>query len=569
MGRLAAFMLEYGLKQIELSKNYGQTKWLDDMKALLMEAGLGTRPAAFLFSDTQIKLPSFVEDINNLLNTGEVPNLFDVTEKAEIVDGSRKFAKDVPGGKDMTPAQLFGFFISRVKANLHIVLAFSPIGDAFRERLRKFPSLVNCCTIDWFFAWPQDALLAVSKKFLANIKVDEKIRASVMKSCPLMHDSVTKASEKFKKVMNRINYVTPTSYLELIKTFTGQLFANLEKVEKARMRYVVGLEKLDFAAKSVSVMQEELTALLPTLDQAKKDTDVLMAQIEEKLPGVRKMEESVSKEAATVQVEVDKVSAMKADCEADLAEAIPALNSAIAALNTLKKADIDECKNFKKPPQTVVLVMSGVCDMLEIKPQRIKDPNDDSKKINDYWGPAKKLLGEKDFLQRLMNYDKDNIKQKVIDKIRKKYITDPGFTPEAAKKASTAALGLCKWVIAMECYDRVAKVVAPKKAALKQTEAELEVVLKELDHKKSALKAVQDDLATLQTNLDNAIAKKEKLIQDVDLTEKKLVRAQQLIEGLGGEKTRWTESKDSLGEKLINVPGDVLLASGLIAYLGV
>ena len=79
--------------------------------------------------------------------------------------------------------------------------------------------------------------------------MDETIRASVMKSCPIIHDSVTKASEKFKKVMNRINYVTPTSYLELIKTFTGQLFANLEKVEKARMRYVVGLEKLDFRRK--------------------------------------------------------------------------------------------------------------------------------------------------------------------------------------------------------------------------------------------------------------------------------------------------------------------------------
>ena len=50
--------------------------------------------------------------------------------------------------------------------------------------------------------------------------------------------------------------------------------------------------------------------------------------------------------------------------QADLAEAIPALNDAIAALNTLKKADIDECKNFKKPPAAVVLVMSGVCDIL-------------------------------------------------------------------------------------------------------------------------------------------------------------------------------------------------------------
>ena len=57
-----------------------------------------------------------------------------------------------------TPLSLFNFFVNRCRENLHIILAFSPIGDAFRNRMRKFPSLINCCTIDWFMAWPDDAL---------------------------------------------------------------------------------------------------------------------------------------------------------------------------------------------------------------------------------------------------------------------------------------------------------------------------------------------------------------------------------------------------------------------------
>ena len=55
-------------------------------------------------------------------------------------------------------------------------------------------------------------------------------------------------------------------------------------------------------------------------------------------------------------------------------------------------------------------------------------------------------------------YDKDDIPAKTMAEIRKKYVTDPRFTPEAAEKASKAAAGLCKWVYAMETYDRVAKV---------------------------------------------------------------------------------------------------------------
>ena len=45
---------------------------------------------------------------------------------------------------------MYNFFIERVKEHLHVVLAMSPIGDSFRNRLRMFPSLINCCTIDWF-----------------------------------------------------------------------------------------------------------------------------------------------------------------------------------------------------------------------------------------------------------------------------------------------------------------------------------------------------------------------------------------------------------------------------------
>lgn len=67
-------------------------------------------------------------------------------------------------GKQLTPASLYAFFVDACRANLHLVLAMSPVGGAFRERLRKFPSLVNCTTIDWFSIWPSDALKSVASK---------------------------------------------------------------------------------------------------------------------------------------------------------------------------------------------------------------------------------------------------------------------------------------------------------------------------------------------------------------------------------------------------------------------
>ena len=58
-----------------------------------------------------------------------------------------------------------------MRAFLHLVLCFSPVGDSFRQRLRMFPALVNCTTIDWFSEWPVEALSSVAKSFLADVEV--------------------------------------------------------------------------------------------------------------------------------------------------------------------------------------------------------------------------------------------------------------------------------------------------------------------------------------------------------------------------------------------------------------
>jgi hypothetical protein len=69
----------------------------------------------------------------------------------------------------------------QVRRNLHVVFSFSPVGDGFRERLSRFPSLVNCTTIDWFTAWPRDALASVATSFLSGLSgATEKVRGRML-----------------------------------------------------------------------------------------------------------------------------------------------------------------------------------------------------------------------------------------------------------------------------------------------------------------------------------------------------------------------------------------------------
>ena len=80
-------------------------------------------------------------------------------------------------------------------------------------------------------------------------------------------------------------------------------------------------------------------------------------------------DEAVANKAAA------KAKGIKDECESDLAEAIPALESAIAALNTLKPSDITLVKSMKNPPAVIKLVMEAVCIMKSIKAERKPDPS--------------------------------------------------------------------------------------------------------------------------------------------------------------------------------------------------
>lgn len=106
-------------------------------------------------------------------------------------------------------------------------------------------------------------------------------------------------------------------------------------------------------------------------------------------------------EEAAANEKAAEAKAIKDECEAELSVAMPMLESAIQALNTLTKADITEVKAMKNPPAVVKLVMEAVCIMKQIKPRRINDPNNPVKKIDDFWEPSQKLLNDSGFLQSL------------------------------------------------------------------------------------------------------------------------------------------------------------------------
>ena len=92
----------------------------------------------------------------------------------------------------------------------------------------------------------------VAYRFLEEVELTDLERGAAIPLCKHFHQSTRELSEQFANELARHNYVTPTSYLELISSFKSVLSNKRGDVLKMKKRYEVGLEKLKFAASQVT-----------------------------------------------------------------------------------------------------------------------------------------------------------------------------------------------------------------------------------------------------------------------------------------------------------------------------
>lgn len=172
-----------------ISSTYGLNELKVDLQGMYQRSGVKDEGIMFLFNEGQITNERFLVSINDLLSSGEISDLFSEEDYEGIVNNVRAAVKGegILDSKD----NCLKFFLDRVRKNLHMSLCFSPVGDAFRNRARKFPALINCTVIDWFHPWPEEALVQVSQKFLEEVEMpSDEVRSAIIKFMPFSFKTV-------------------------------------------------------------------------------------------------------------------------------------------------------------------------------------------------------------------------------------------------------------------------------------------------------------------------------------------------------------------------------------------
>ncbi|XP_031213696.1 dynein heavy chain 11, axonemal isoform X3 [Mastomys coucha] len=559
LSRLAAYICSLEVFQITLTEGYGTQELQVDLANLYVRTGAKNMPTVFLLTDAHVLDESFLVLINDLLASGDIPDLFSDEDMDKIISGIRNEVRSL--GIVDSRENCWAFFLARVRQHLKMVFCFSPVGHTLRVRAQKFPAIVNCTAIDWFHAWPQEALVSVSRRFIEEIEgIESQHKDSISLFMAHVHTSVKEVSAWYYQNERRYNYTTPRSFLEQISLFKSLLKKKREEVQLKKEHLGNGIQKLRTTASQVGNLKSRLASQEAELQLRNHDAEALITKI-----GLQT--EKVSREKAIADAEERKVAAIQTEasqkqkeCEADLLKAEPALVAAKDALNTLNRVNLTELKTFPNPPNAVTNVTAAVMVLLA---PRGRVPKDRS------WKAARIFMGKvDDFLQALINYDKEHIPENCLKVVNEQYLKDPEFNPNLIRTKSFAAAGLCAWVINIIKFYEVYCDVEPKRQALAQTNVELAAATEKLEAVRRKLVDLDHNLSRLTASFEKATAEKVRCQEEVNQTNKTIDLANKLVSELESEKIRWGQSIKSFETQEKTLCGDVLLTAAFVSYIG-
>eukprot|EP01060_Flectonema_neradi_P002972 TRINITY_DN11858_c1_g1_i1.p1 TRINITY_DN11858_c1_g1~~TRINITY_DN11858_c1_g1_i1.p1 ORF type:complete len:4751 (+),score=995.77 TRINITY_DN11858_c1_g1_i1:132-14255(+) len=602
--RLSAFITDHHLFQISISKSYGSPQLFDDLRELYRIAGL-KKPVTFIITDNEILQEKFLEYINSFLSTGEIPGLWerDPSEKEDIIGSVLSIAKkELSTRCEQTSDFLWKYFIKRVCDNLHIVLCFSPVGVKFRRRARQFPSIISNCVIDWFFPWPAEALKEVAAYQLGRLEIDcegrneDEVRTKLLELVSGFHESLILQGGEYFTRFRRTVFTTPKSYLSFLNSYKSIYLNKYQAIKEGAIKVEKGLQKLVDAGQMIREMQAEMLEQEKAMLARQREIEVQLVEVKEasiqaeaKQAEVSGVKDELAKNASQVQEKKD-------EANKDLEAALPALEEARSAANDITPSDLKELQaSANNPAHLTRVVMDGVLILLHnavVHPVSTSDlrksgramgkgngfitptwdikSNDPKFGLPPYGGGGKKFISNSDCVKQILEFTehrKDHINEETCE-LLDPYIDLAEFNYDDAWSTSHALGGLCKWVVSMYNYIKIARVVEPKMIRLREMESQLHAAQLKLREKEAELAAVNLEKQKQSDRLAGKELELQRMEQRAVETARRVNKADGLIEDLRGERQRWTLQFEANKDTIKRLVGDVAVCGAFIMYCG-
>eukprot|EP00937_MAST-01D_sp_MAST-1D-sp2_P002352 g2352.t1 len=404
--------------------------------------------------------------------------------------------------------------------------------------------------------------------------MDDAVRGGVEAFMPFSFESTNRVARSFFDAEHRRVFTTPKTYLELLRLYKRLLMAKTDEAQKGIERLDGGLLKLKETGEAVAKLEADLSVAIEEAEDKAATSEAIAVRVnDEKVVVEKATEEATAEEDKCKSIALDVTQQQKAT-EADLAKAEPAVAAATAALNTLNKKDLSNCKTMTQPPPgvddvfaAVITLLAGVHPAIQVqKSGRVKD-------ADKSWTAAKKtvLQNVQGFIDTLLTFkpkiDAGEVPQGNFKDVRK-YLALEHFAVETIASKNSSAGGLCAFVINIVQYYDILVTVEPKRRALAEANERLEEANTKLIEVQAHVAELNAKLDAVQRELDAANANKQAALDSVEKGKLKLNLAQRLTSALATEKVRWAANVESMRESKGLLVGDILLSAAFVSYAG-
>uniref|UniRef100_A0A3B4GDC8 Cytoplasmic dynein 2 heavy chain 1 n=1 Tax=Pundamilia nyererei TaxID=303518 RepID=A0A3B4GDC8_9CICH len=545
---LVSHMHGYTLFTPKISRGYTLKHFNSDLKTVMQLAGLEGQQVVLLLEDYQFVHPAFLEMVNSLLSSGEVPGLYTPEELEPLLSSLKDGAS-----QDGFTGPLYNYFSHRIQQNLHIVLIMDSSNSNFTINCESNPAFYRKCSVQWMEGWSESSMKKIPELLLAKTEQGgeeterEKGRGSgqgdLCRLFLMVHESC------------REHGATPSKYMAFLHVYTA-LYSRKQKQLTTRQQHLqAGVSKLNEAKTLVDELKRRAAEQSELLRTKQQEADSALQEITTSMQNASDQKAEMEKLKGKMAQEVSKIEERKAKIDDELKEVQPLVDEAKRAVGNIKPEALSEIRSLRMPPDVIRDILEGVLRLMGI--------------FDTSWVSMKSFLAKRGVREDIATFEARNITPEIRQSVEELLNRNrASFDPKNAKRASAAAAPLAAWVKANVQYSRVLERIEP----LEREQAGLLENLRKTESRKNKL---EDQLSTVGAKVNELkekfqchTAEAAKLEADVSKAQDTITAAQQLISQLDGEHTRWNaQVMSEIKNELDTLPVRALLAAAFITYL--
>ncbi|MEQ2260911.1 Cytoplasmic dynein 2 heavy chain 1, partial [Xenotaenia resolanae] len=549
---LVSHMHGYTLFTPKISRGYILKHFSTDLKMVMQLAGLEGQQVVLLLEDYQFVHPAFLEMVNSLLSSGEVPGLYTAEELEPLLSSLKDAAS-----QDGFTRPLYDYFSYRIQQNLHIILIMDCSNSNFTINCESNPAFYRKCSVQWMEGWSESSMKKIPELLLAKTEQtkeeNEKEKATNRKSSGSEPGELGRLFLMVHESCKE-NGATPSQYMAFLHVYTTLHSRKQNQLTTRQQHLLAGVSKLNEAKALVDDLKRraaEQSALLKTKQQ---EADAALQEITSSMQNAGDQKTEMEKIKEKMAQEVSNIGERKAKIDDELKEVQPLVDEAKRAVGNIKPEALSEIRSLRMPPDVIRDILEGVLRLMGV--------------FDTTWVSMKSFLAKRGVREEIATFDARNITPEIRQSVEELLNRNKAsFDPKNAKRASAAAAPLAAWVKANVQYSFVLERIEP----LEREQAGLLENLKKTEGRKNKLEDQLNNVGAKVNNLKEKFqrhtAEAAKLEAEVTKAQDTITAAQQLISQLDREHTRWNAQMSEIQSELDTLPLRALLAAAFITYL--